>query len=75
VALLPLDHRPDCCTLSDQPARPLAFLIVSRTPVDLTAHTTAGPVLVSSPPREGLWFGTSPPFTKLVFDEKTDLRI
>jgi len=75
AAAPPRDYRPDCCDLSNLPARPRAFLIASHTPVELTAHTTAGPSLVSSPPRGGLWLGESPPFTKRVFDMKTDLRI
>lgn len=74
---LAVAYRPDCCTLSNQPARALAFLIASRTPMESTIQVLArtGPGLVSSPSSATLCLGKSPPFTKLVFDKKTDFRI
>ncbi len=69
--------RPGCCTLSNLPARPSAFLIVSRGPLslDLSATRSAGV------DRDLSWrslranTSDSPPFLRPVFDRKADLRI
>jgi hypothetical protein len=70
--------RPGCCTLSNQPARPLAFLVVSRAPLALELSASqsgsADPDLLRRDPRTFL-AADSPPFVKPVFDQKADLRI
>jgi hypothetical protein len=68
-------QRPDCCALSNPPTRPVAFLVARSVPIELSAHIPCGPALVLSPPDADVWLGESPPFSKLVFEMKTDLRI
>jgi hypothetical protein len=75
AAALPPAQRPDCCALSNPPVRPVAFLIARGAPIELSLQTSAGPELLPSPPGADVWLGESPPFSKLVFQMKTDLRI
>ncbi len=69
---------PPCCDLSNQPARPLAFVVTagkSRSS-QLSASGTAGAMFASSQrASEAFPVTDSPPFVKPVFDLKTDLRI
>jgi len=69
---------PPCCDLSNQPARPLAFIVTSgkSRSSQLSVSGPASAVLVS-PQRTSAVFPVtdSPPFVKPVFDLKTDLRI
>ncbi len=70
--------RPGCCNLSSQPAQPLAFLIVSRGPVDLelsAAPSASVDLDRLRRSRRALLAADSPPFIKRVFDQKADLRI
>jgi hypothetical protein len=75
AAALPPAQRPDCCVLSNPPARPVAFLTARGAPIELRTQVSAGPVPVTSPPEAAVWLDESPPFTRLVFEMKTDLRI
>lgn len=75
AATLPPAPRPDCCALGNPPARPVAFLVARSVPIELSAHIPCGPALVLSPSDADVWLGESPPFGKLVFEMKTDLRI
>jgi hypothetical protein len=70
-------ERPGCCKLSNQPALPLAFLIVSRAPLalELSASRSADVDLDLRPSRRTPPAADSPPFLKPVFDQKADLRI
>ena len=69
---------PTCCDLSNQPARPLAFLVISgkSRSSQLGARSAAAAMFVPSQ-RSSAFFliADSPPFVKPVFDKKTDLRI
>ena len=69
---------PPCCNLSNQPARPLAFLVISgkSSSGQLSARSIAGAMF--TPSQQSCMFlqvADSPPFVKPVFDKKTDLRI
>lgn len=75
AAALPPAQRPDCCALRNPPARPVAFLIARGAPIEFSTQNSAGPDLVPSPPDVDVWLGESPPFSKLVLEMKTDLRI
>jgi len=75
AAALPPAQRPDCCALSNPPARPVAFLIARGASIELSTQISAGPELVPSPPGADVWLGESPRFSKLIFQMKTDLRI
>jgi hypothetical protein len=80
AASLPVNYftPPPCCDLSNQPARPLAFVVM---PGKFRAGPMSGAVTASamfvSPLRRSarLKDGSSPPFVKPVFHLKTDLRI
>jgi hypothetical protein len=80
AASLPINFftPPPCCDLSNQPARPLAFVV---TPGKFRAGPVSGGVTVSakfvSPQSSSaiLTEGSSPRFVKPVFDLKTDVRI
>ncbi len=69
---------PPCCDMSNQPARPLAFVVM---PGKFRAGASSGGVTANamfvSPQRSSalLTDGSSLPFVKPVFDLKTDLRI
>jgi hypothetical protein len=69
---------PPCCNLTNQPARPLAFLVTtgksrsSQLSAGGTASAMFAPSQRSSP---SLLIADSPPFVRPVFDSKTDLRI
>lgn len=70
--------RPGCCDMSSQPARPVAFLIVpgNSSSFQLSANVAAGTALL--PAASSSSFSStdgSPPFTRHVFQLKTDLRI
>jgi hypothetical protein len=68
--------RSDCCAISTQPARPLAFLVSGNLLSQLNTNGLAGAELL--PPRQSSLFSPladSPQFVKPVFDLKTDLRI
>jgi len=69
-------HRPDCCAVRNRPTAPLAFLAASGTTVaiDAAAYSPAGVHLPSAQRMEPA-ISASPPFTKSVFERKTDLRI
>jgi hypothetical protein len=69
---------PPCCDLTNQPSRPLAFMVSSGKSrlghLDVAAPDCA---IFVSPQKSSAVFqiGDSPPFVKPVFDLKTDLRI
>ncbi len=75
AATLPPAQRPDCCTLGNPPARPAAFLIARGAPIELSTHVSSGPEPIPLPPDAAAWIGESPPFSELVFEMKTNLRI
>lgn len=78
TALTNCVDRPACCTLSNQPAQPLAFLIVSRAPLalGLSASRSASVDLdLLRRSRRAFPTADSPPFVKPVLDRKADLRI
>jgi hypothetical protein len=67
-----------CCKLSNQPAQPLAFVIVSRAPLALEANPGRSANLdldLLRRSRNASPISDSLPFTKPVFDQKADLRI
>ncbi len=68
-------YRPDCCTVSGQPSRLHAFLIVSGATIEEIGEGFAGPLLAPSTRVTGWLLAVSPPFTKSVFETKADLRI
>jgi hypothetical protein len=66
----------DCCAMSSQPARPLAFLVSGNLLSQLNVNGPAGAEF--SPPQQTSAVSViaeSPPFVKPVLDLKTDLRI
>jgi hypothetical protein len=68
---------PPCCDLTNQPARPLAVVVVpgkSRSG-QFSVRSTAGALAVPQPSSAFLLVAESLPFVKPVFDKKTDLRI
>ena len=71
-------HTIPCCDLSSQTARPLAFLVASRSHLSaqLSAVGLASSALLSAKPKSG-FFSTddSAQFVRTVFQLKTDLRI
>ena len=78
VAIVHFIEPPPCCDLSNQPARPLAVVVVPGKfrSGQLIPNGAAGAMFV--PPQAGSalsLIGASPPFVKPVFDLKTDLRI
>lgn len=65
-----------CCKLSNQPARPLAFLIVSHAVLEANPSRSAIVDLgLLRRSRNASLTSDSLPFTKPVFDRKADLRI
>jgi len=73
-----LFQAPPCCDLSNQPARPLAFIGMSGKVYagELIASMVAGAMLAPAGRRSAFRSqAQSPPFVKPVFDLKTDLRI
>ncbi len=68
-------QRPDCCSLSNPPTRPLVFVITRGAPIELSPQGSAGPERLPLPSDTPVWLGEFPPLTKLVFEKKTDLRI
>jgi hypothetical protein len=69
-------ERPGCCNLSNQPERPLAFLIVSTRPLSLEPSRQVQPLSNPvSPEHFGPSRSSCPPIVLAVFDKKTDLRI
>jgi len=69
---------PPCCDLSNQPARPVAFVVTSggRYSTPLPASDIASVIFVPPQGSSALsLMAASPPFVKPVFDLKSDLRI
>jgi len=69
---------PPCCDLSNQPAPPLAFVVMpGKFQAGLSSAIGAAGAMVNPPERSATIFpaAASPPFVKPVFDRKTDLRI
>ena len=69
---------PPCCDLSNQPARPLAFAVISGKSHagEFSASSVAVAAFAPRSQTSALRStAESPPFVKLVFDLKTDLRI
>jgi hypothetical protein len=78
LALVHFINPPPCCDLSNQPARPLAFVVVPGKfrSGQLSASGAAAAMFVLPQAGSALsLIGASPPFVKPVFDLKTDLRI
>lgn len=76
AATLPPAQRPDCCALSNPPDRPVAFLIARGAPIELSPHVvSSSPEPIPLPADAVAWIGESPPFGRLVFEMKTNLRI
>ena len=77
-ATIQCGDRPGCCDIGSQPARPLAFLVVSATSrtVQLSSNGPTGAMLVPRAPSYAFPpIDHSPQFVRPVFELKTDLRI
>lgn len=77
---LPSPHqasRPDCCSLTNQPVRPLAFLIASGSPLSLESSTTLLLDFRGDPSQDrgSISIAESAPQVRAVLDQKADLRI
>jgi hypothetical protein len=78
LALTQRGDHPDCCDMSSQPARPVAFLVVSGRSrcIQLRASGPAGAILLPLQSRlASLSIEHTPQFVRAVLELKTDLRI
>lgn len=68
--------RSDCCAISTQPARPLAFLVSGNLLSQLNVNGPAGEEFLPAPRISAAFaIAESPPFVKPVLDLKADLRL
>jgi hypothetical protein len=70
--------RPNCCDVSNQPARPLAALVVPNRSLSVQLNASAPATAALVPRQQASAFPVaagSPSFVKPVSDLKTDLRI
>ena len=78
LALTQWSDHPGCCDIGSQPARPLAFLVVSgrSRSIQLSASGPAASILAPVESRSALpSIEQTPQFARPVFELKTDLRI
>ena len=72
-------ERPQCCSVSQSPERPLGFVLSSeRTTYQSSDVVATLPAEVAAPPAQHLavsWSADAPRFVKPVLELKTDLRI
>ena len=74
AAVIPAE-RPNCCSISEAPAQPRAYLIASSRALELGAQAIPLPKIDRSRPALSPAFADSPTFTQAVFAKKADLRI
>src|SRR5215472_4281350 len=67
--------RPNCCSISEAPAQPRAYLIASSRALELNAQVITLPKIDRSRPALSPAFADSPTYTQSVFAKKADLRI
>lgn len=68
-------YRPDCCSISNRPVQPVAFVVTPRTVMQPGMLVSARPNLAAYLIDRATWPDQSPHFIQSIFDKKADLRI
>jgi hypothetical protein len=68
-------QRPNCCSITEAPVEPRAYVVASSRGLELSSQATALPEKGSWQPAPPAAIASSPPFTESVFAKKADLRI
>ena len=69
-----LAYRSDCCSISNRPSQPVAFVVTPRV-MQPGIHVSASPALAAFLIDRGTRPDQAPRFIQSIFDKKADLRI